>query len=331
MTMKINEIWNEMESDNSSTGLLLRRSPSSVLPDVFIGFRKNEKLRCIAVKLNNNNNIDLSRYSNLKDIKPELVSDERDNSKAFLLVLLKNTQHQDVFAILCEDLINGIAGITQEDKVVKELLNRLEKWKSLFDKAAAEGLTPEEQRGLYGELYFLRKWITSSADYSKCIQSWVGTENAVRDFQFSDWALEVKTTHGNNHQKIQINSERQLDTANLNTLMLLHLSLEVQQRNGELLNTIVIELIEMLMTDIASQTQFKSKLLHAGYFNHHQPLYENLGYQIRQENFYLINNEFPRIEERDVRKGVGDVKYSIILSEYTDYIISEDSVLKLIN
>jgi len=329
--MKINEIWSDMERDNSSTGLLLRRCPSSVIPDMFIGLRKNEKLRCIALKIENTTLINLSRYSNLRDIRPELMPDERDNSKAYLLIVLKNSHHEDVFATLCEDLINGIAAIKDEDKVVKELLNRLEKWKSLFDKASAEGLTPEEQRGLYGELYFLNKWIAKSADYSKCIQSWVGVENAIRDFQYSDWALEIKTTHGNNHQKIQINSERQLDTENLNTLMLLHLSLEVQQQNGETLNELVDAVIERLRVDIAAQTQFRSKLLQAGYFNHHRPLYLNSGYQIRQETYYHVRNDFPRIEEKDIRRGVGDVKYSIILSEYTDYIITENSVLETIS
>lgn len=328
---KINEIWNELESDkSSSTGLLLRRCPPSIFPDVFICLHKYEKHRGIALKLRNTNNINLSRYSNLRDLKPELVPDERDNSKAYLLILLKNSQHEDVFATLCEDLINGIADLQQEEKVVKELLNRLEKWKSLFEKASAEGLSPEEQRGIYGELCFLKKWITSSNEYSKCIQSWVGNEKAVRDFQFSDWALEVKTTHGNNHQKIRISSERQLDTENLNTLILLHLSLEVQQQNGETLNNIIRDILLLLNTDIASQTQFKSKLFMAGYFNHHSPLYENIGYQIRQENYYLVHGEFPRIEEKDIRNGVGDVKYSIIISEYTSYIITELSVLERI-
>lgn len=329
--MKINEIWNEMETDNSSIGLLLRRCPVSVIPDAFIGFRRYEKLRCIGLKIKKENSPDLSRYSNLRDIKSELIPDEMDMSKVYLLILLNNTQHEDVFATLCEDLINGISDIQDEHKVVKEFLNRLEKWKSLFDKASAEGLGSEEQRGLYGELYFLRTWLNNANDYSKCIQSWVGTEKAIRDFQYSDWALEIKTTHGNNHQKIQINNERQLDTSNLNNLMLLHLSLEVQQNNGETLNELATHLIKLLSADIASQTQFRSKLFQAGYFKHHAALYDNTGYQIRQQNYYLVNKEFPRIEEKDIRRGVGEVKYSIILSEYTDYIITENSVLQSIS
>lgn len=329
---KINEIWSEMENDvSSSSGLLLRRYSPSVLTDVYIAFRKTEKLRCIALKLKNGNSINLSRYGNLKDIKADLIPDEKDSTKTFLLIILTNKQHEDVFATLCEDLITGIAAISDEKIVVKELLNRLEKWKSLFDKASAEGLSPEEQRGLYGELYFLKKWIINSNDITKCIQAWVGPEKAIRDYQLSEWAIEVKTTHGNNHQKIQVSSERQLDVANIKSLILLHISLEVQQKNGDTLNKIVEEIIELLNTDIASQTRFKSKLLQAGYFNHHQRIYDNTGYQIRELNYYLVNNQFPRIEEKDIRNGVGDVKYSIIISEYTDYIITESSLIEMIN
>jgi len=329
---KINEIWNEMESDNSLTnGLLFRRYAAKTLPDIYIGLKKFEKLRCIALRLQNVNTVSLGRYTNLKDIKPELIPDEKDNSKTYLLLVLLNSEHQDVFATLCEDLIEGISTITDEQKVIKELLNRLEKWKSLFDKASAEGLGKEEQRGLYGELYFLRKWLTNSNDFQKCIQSWLGPEKAIRDFEQNGWALEVKTTYGNNHQKIHINSERQLDTENLTTLILLHLSLEVQQQNGESLNRIADEIILLLNVDISSQMKFKTKLLQAGYFNIHRAVYENAGYQIRNEIYYLVNEGFPRIEEKGIPKGVGDVKYSIILSEYTDYIITEFEVLQMTN
>lgn len=330
--MKINEIWNELENDKSlSAGLLLRRYAASVLPDVYVALRQPQKLRCIALRLQSESRINLSRYSNLKDLSLELIPDEKDNTKHYLLILLSSQQHKDVFSTLCEDLMYGICNVIGEDRIVRELLNRFEKWKSLFDKAGLQGLSPEEQRGLFGELYFLRKWIFHSSDLQYCTQSWLGPEKELRDFQLKDWAVEVKTTHGNNHQKIQISSERQLDTSNLTTLLLYHLSLETQQQNGESLNQIVDSVIDLLNTDIAAQTQFRSKLLQGGYFIHHRLLYENIGYHVRQESYYTVRDSFPRIEENGIRKGVGDVKYSIILSDYADYIISESSVLEIIN
>jgi hypothetical protein len=331
MMMKINEIWKELENDKSlTTGLLLRRYSASVLPDVYVALRQPEKLRCIALRLQSGITINYTSYADLKDIKLELIPDEKNNSGHYLLILLSSQQHKDVFSTLCEDLINGICNITGDDKIVKELLNRLEKWKSLFDKAALQGLSPEEQRGLFGEVYFLRKWIMQSSDLQKCLHAWLGPERSLRDFQLNDWAIEVKTTHGNNHQKVHISSERQLDTTNLNSLLLYHISLEVQQQSGESLNDLVDSVIELLNAEIAVQTQFRSKVLQGGYFFHHRALYDNTGYHIRHESFYEVRDHFPRIEESDIRNGVGEVNYSIVLSSYSEYIVNESSVIALI-
>ncbi len=329
---KINEIWNELENDQSlSTGLLLRRYSPSVLPDVFVSLRQPEKLRCIALRLRTEITVGYSNYANLKDINLELVPDEKDNSKSYLLIILSSPQHKDVFSTLCEDLINGISMLTGDDKIACVLLNRLEKWKSLFDRAALEGLSSEEQQGLFGELYFLRKWITQTDKINSCVEAWLGPESGLRDFQLNDWGIEVKTSHGNNHQRVLISSERQLDTSNLKTLLLFHLSLETQQENGQTLNEIVDSLTELLRIDAATQNRFRSKLLQVGYFIHQKTLYENTSYQVRQEKFYEVTGDFPRIEESEIRNGVGEVKYSIILSNFDNYTINEGVVLTLIN
>ncbi|HWA05147.1 MAG TPA: PD-(D/E)XK motif protein [Ignavibacteria bacterium] len=329
--MKINEIWNELENDTSvSSGLLLRRYAAKVLPDVYIALRQPEGLRCVALHLNSESQVNIEPYNNLRDISIQFFPDEKDGNRYFLLILLASPQYEDVFSTLCEDLILEISNVTGEEKIVKELLNRFEKWRSLFDKAGLQGLTPEEQRGLFGELYFLRKWLSHSSNLHHCIDAWLGPEKGLRDFQLADWAVEVKTTHGNNHQKIHISSERQLDTSNLNTLFLYHLSLETHQQHGEKLNHLVDSILELLNNDAPTQTQFKSKLMQGGYFFHHKPLYDNTGYFIRDESFYTVVDNFPRIEEADIHDGVGDVKYSIVLSNYSEYKISESSVIEII-
>ena len=331
MMTRINEIWNELENDKYLTNsLLLRRYSANTLPDVYVAFQRPEFIRCIAFRIQKTNNFNVSRYITLKDIKISLVPDDNDYTRSFLLIALSNKEHIEVFSTLAEDLINQIASTTEDNKLIKEVLNRFEKWNALFNKATLDGLSPEEQRGLYGELYFLRKWIAGSSNLGECIQSWLGPEKELRDFQSGGWALEVKTTHGNNHQKIHISSERQLDTTNLNTLILYHISLESQQQHGETLNEIVNSLLEQLSIDVSAQIQFKSKLLLGGYFFHHTPKYENRGYQIRHESYYDVREGFPRISESDIPRGVGDVKYSIIITEHPDYIVTESFVLEII-
>lgn len=329
---RINQIWKELERDTSfSHGIIYRRYSPSILPDLYIGLKNPEKLKCIAATINEIIQIDLSRFSNLKDINVEVRSHEIRRDKKNLLLILVNNQHEDIFSILCEDLITSISTTISEYELIRVLLNRFEKWKMLFDKASSQGLTAEEQRGLFGELFFLRKFLQNTSNFINVINSWVGSEREIRDFQSGSWAVEVTTTQGNNHQKVHISSERQLDIRNLEDLFLNHLSLDIRQQSGETLNQIIESILQILISDFISLNRFKSKLLEGGYFDQHQHLYENTGYFIRQETFYKVENDFPRIEERDIRNGVGDVKYSIILSQCSQFLKSEQELFQTIN
>lgn len=321
-TTKIEKIWTGLEGDNfSHSGLLYKRYSAEVLPDVFIALKAPEKLRCIAFKISSTFSIEENEWNKLKDIKIETLPDDRDKTKKFLLILLLNKQHKDIFSTLCEDLIFGVSEVSTEQVLVEKLLERLAKWQSLFEKVGKQGLRDEVQRGLYGEVYFLRNFLNNSTDQTYCLKSWVGSERSIQDFQYSNWAVEVKTTHGNNHQKIHITSERQLDDSVIEKIFLYHLSLDIRVDNGEPLNTIIEDVLELLRDSTMASNLFKLKLLEAGYFDTHKPLYENRGYNIRQENIYRVTGNFPRITEAIIPIGVGDVKYSIVLSESEEWRI----------
>lgn len=329
---KIKQIWEELANDKSlAKGLLFRRYSGSVLPDVYVALQHPEKLLCIYVAINEKTEVNTSSFSNLQEIQVDLYASPNEKGKNILIFKLLNFDHKDIFAVLCEDLIASISSETNEKKIIKEVLNRFEKWKSLFNKIGLQGLTAEEQRGLFGELYFLRKFLRTNNDFLSVVNTWIGTEKQVRDFQSNTWAVEVKTTHGNNHQKVHISSERQLDISNLENLFLYHISLEQLQNTEETLNDIVDSVAEILKSETIVLNKFKSKLYEVGYFDLQRNLYENIGYRIRQDIFYKVENDFPRIEENDIRAGVGDVKYSIILSQCTPFVIDEPEVFNILN
>lgn len=298
------------------------------MPDVFVVIQNSEKFIGIYFSISESLEVSTANFSNLQEIQVELYPSPNESGKNILIFKLLNFEHKDIFAVLCEDLIASIANEPSEKKVVKEVLNRFEKWKSLFNKIKLNGLSPEAQRGLFGELYFLRKFINSIEDLNYVVNTWTGADKEIRDFQSSSWAVEIKTSFGNNHQKVHISNERQLDTSNLDNLYLYHISLEQLHNSGETLNAIVDSVLEIFKTDMMALNQFKIKLYEVGYFDLHRNLYDNNGYQIRQDTFYKIQNEFPRIEENDIRPGVGDVKYSIILSQCTPFVTDELTVFE---
>lgn len=181
---------------------------------------------------------------------------------------------------------------------------------------------------MFGELHFLQKYLSKDLEQTSILNSWVGVDRALRDFQYNNWALEVKTTAGNNHQKVSISSERQLDETLLETLYLYHLSVEVSKGNGVSLNHKISSIRQTLDTNALALNIFNAKLLEVGYFDKHAEIYKERCYQIRQENFYKIEKDFPRIKENEIRDGVGDVKYSIILSQCKEYLVTENTIFK---
>jgi hypothetical protein len=329
---KIDTIWTELENDESfHSGILFKRYSASVLPDVYVAIRTPEKLRCLAAHVLNDNAPDTQNWNNLKDIKVELLKDERNTSKTYLLILILNQQHKDIFSVLCEDLINQISSIVDEKTLIKTLLNRLAKWQTLFEKLRQQGLTPEAQRGLFGELYFLRKFLSNVGNKGYCINSWQVPSNTVQDFHHGNWAVEVKTTHGNNHQKIHISSERQLDNSVVPNIFLFHLSLDIRNNYGESLNDIVERLEDYLKNDIPELNSYKLKLYEIGYFDEHKSIYQDTGYTIRQESIYKVDGDFPRIIEPEIRHGVGDVKYSIVVGDCLSFTSTESELFQIIN
>lgn len=330
--MKIDEIWSDIEkSAGFSSGLLFRRFSGSIVPDIFCSVRLPEKIRGIGLKIFSNKAPKTAGFSNLRDLKIENVPDPFDSEKSIFLIQLINHQHTEVFSALCEDLISKVADIKSEDEVLRILINRLDKWRSLFESASGQGLTSEAQRGLYGELFFLRSWLTKSHSVEQSILSWQGPAGAVRDFQLGEWAVEVKTTHGNNHQKVQISSERQLDTTNINNLFLFHLSLDEQLQSGETLNEIIDSVEHFLEEKKEGLSDFKMKLLQIGYFQQHRPLYSKKGFKIRAMDIYEVKDLFPRIEENSLMRGIGDVKYSIVIADCVSYQITENQIFKTLN
>ena len=329
---KIDTIWEELEEDESfQTGLLYKRYSAKVKPDVFVALKAPEKLRCISFRISSSSNMDTNQFNKFKDIKLDVLNDDNDLNKQFLLILLLNAQHKDIFSTLCRDLICGVSDIIDENVLIDKLVERLVRWQSLFEMLGHQGLSNDVQRGLYGELYFLRKYLSNSSDYIKCINTWEGPEKEIQDFQYSNWAVEVKTTHGKNHQKIHISSERQLDDSIIPDIFLYHLSLDVRTGFGESLNSIIEDIFNIFTGKSSATNIFKTKLMESGYFDIHKNLYDDPCYNIRQENIYSVIGDFPRITEKQIPTGVGDVKYSIILSEAETYRIDEADLFSKIS
>ena len=331
MKNNVRKIWENLINDKSeSAKMLFRRYSPEINRDIFCTIEKPENYIGLSILINDNINIDAKSIPKLRDIQIEMMVLEDFSKKNSFIMKLLTIHFIDIFSVLCEDLISEIKDITGDKLLIEKILNRISGWQALFERAESEGLSNTEQSGLYGELFFLRMFLKKSNNHFNAINSWRGPEKENTDFQIDNCGIEIKSTTGNNHQKLIINSERQLDTSRFNFLFLFHLSLEKKQHSGESLNDIIEEIFEILQFSYKELNLFRTKLILYGYNEQQKSLYDNTGYTIRNQTFYNVKDKFPRIEEKDLRNGVGDLKYTIIISDFDYYIIDENEVFNII-
>lgn len=316
-------LWDVMSSE-SDVGLVKRLLPNKSPIRVFATYKHQENFCGIALSFNEKIKISIESFRNMRELSVNQYLDVSNLPNKLLVIQLLSEINRDVFAYLCDNLIESIGTSKTETEAIKIVINRLEKWKSMLSKGASEGLSVAQQQGLYGELVYLHKLLSKNIfTYVDALKIWVGADKAMRDFQGNGWAVEAKTISINNADQITINGERQLDETLLNKLYLYHLSVEASRMNGQTLNDKVDELKGILSDDNIALNIFSVKLMEAGYFGHHRELYKERCYKIRKESIYLIDDSFPRIKESELRDGVSNTIYSINVSTCAEYMVSE--------
>jgi hypothetical protein len=324
---RIKEIWSMLgENPPSLEGLIKVRYSKDSTCNLFLGFKTPLLQHTLSIRLHKKYGDLINIEKKFKGIVIEKLIDPESESHFLLNVVLLDKQLDDIYDVFISDLIVNLIDLNNDLKIISVLFGRLEKWKNLLVLIKPDCLTLEQQQGLFGELYLLKKMLLNSKNQFSLVINWVGPNGANKDFQFKDIAIEVKTSHSNHYNKITINNENQLDTCNLKMLILFHLSLEIRDNAGITLNQIVDEIKEIIVNDYNIYPIFITKLITIGYNDIHRPNYEQRGYFIKDEIFYNIKDNFPRIEEKDIRKGVGEVKYSIIVDDFYSYKIDNESV-----
>jgi hypothetical protein len=284
-----------------------------------------ERCRCLALEIEASFSNYFAGYNTFQDIHFEPYVD--NSGKCFLLILLLDNSQSELFTVLCEDLIRSVQSFADTNDVLSSLILRIQQWQLLFDKLKSGELPLSAQIGLYGELYFLRRIINAIGQADSLVNCWVGPQSANQDFNFLNCAVEVKTTHGKNHQKIHIASERQLDTIENMPLFLYHLSVDNRNNSGETLNDCIDNLYSILSGNHVALSRLKHQLYTIGYFDVHRTFYDTIGYSIRQERAFKVVGSFPRITEAMLPSGVGDLRYSIIIPDETSWsIVVEDLI-----
>ncbi len=242
------------------------------------------------------------------------------NDKKELTIILLDEELTDVFILFIEDIIKSLMIVNNSTEALTTIANRINYWKKLFGKYASGLLTPEQQRGLFGELYFLKNILDSNTNYQRIMNAWQAPTGSNQDFYFEGNAVEVKTSKSNN-STIKIANEFQLDITGLKSLYIAFFKLnEYPDENHTLLN--IIEEIRLLLNkDIDVLKEFNLKLESLGIISETEEEYNNVGYVIRNEKYYQVTDEFPKITSSMVNEAVSKISYEISPIEFGKFEI----------
>jgi Putative PD-(D/E)XK family member, (DUF4420) len=331
--MKIEDIWKLLEQDGSNvlSGYLTRRILPDVNYDVYVAIEKPLNTRLLMLRVN-------STFLDRKTVYPasssfvvnRIALPQDGEEHGTLQLVLTNARYKDIFTTLVQDIVDYLASISEERAAISEFVVRLKRWQAFLEKNGSEGLSEIAQQGLYGELWFLRQIVFPNLELLKGLRCWTGPKGTQQDFQFSGCAVEVKTTSTKQHQKLAIASERQLDDTGAGTIILLHLSLDIRTGQGETLLDMVASVRLMVVNDPLAKEELENRLFEVGYLDLHASRYEQTGYAVREVNYFKVEQDFPRIVEADLRNGVGDVRYTISVSECKRFSIDESDMLSRI-
>lgn len=242
---------------------------------------------------------------------------------------LTDDRYVDQFAALAEDVMSAINQASTEEAAVVALLSRLRAWQ-VFLQRHSEGLTLEEQTGLFAELSFLisvcRPLLGNSA-----LDSWKGPLGGMRDFVVGRTGIELKATTSSASATLHISRLGQLDDAGLSRLIVCRTTLSQAETGISLVDLVEVVREQVREMGSAARDQLEQLLFAAGYSDVHAPRYGGRRLETRGRRYFRVGEGFPRLTAGTVPTGIVDASYVIDLASCLPYEITETAALEMIS
>lgn len=194
--------------------------------------------------------------------------------------------------------------------------NILSKWRRFWSPISQEALARERQIGLFGELWFLMRWLEPSIGLRAAIEMWRGPFGARNDFESNLVGVEVKTSSRVDKTHIIHGLEQLLEPAD-GVLFLMSICVRDEASAADSLPSLIRDIRQKLCDDHDTLSRFDNSLYSVGYDDSLESEYEKLKLRVRSEELYRVANEFPRLVPESLKStlppGIGQVSYELRL------------------
>ncbi|MEB3204643.1 MAG: PD-(D/E)XK motif protein [Candidatus Sericytochromatia bacterium] len=252
---------------------------------------------------------------------------EGDAWRTYLVLTLLDEALLAVFARLCADLCDVMLERGEGAAALVAGLGRLDRWRLLLDGVRAEGMSTSRQSGLFGEMHVLDILLDHlPADFA--VRGWQGFDQHLQDFRLGGLGIEVKTSEARQHVRIRIANERQLDERPWHRLLLACVLVDADVGTGTSLVDKVAALRARLDDEPGARRMLDDRLEEYGYLDAQARLYADRRLEVRRLLVLEVRDEFPRLTEAGVPAGVGDIRYSVVVTNLPEYEIAEDTFVR---
>lgn len=243
-----------------------------------------------------------------------------------ILLELQDWDMKSLFLRLCLDIADSIQQVPFSS-VRKMTLMRLEKWAS-FLRPGRGLLSPEQQKGLIGELFFLKRVSAAVYEARDALGGWTGPERAKRDFGYGQVFVEAKSKRGSSNSEIRISSEEQLNINASERLFLyvVELNSTTTDDKAAFSLTDIVNDVQAMFDNPMDLAHFQEKLADAGYFPEDD--YSQTLWSEGIIETYEVKDAFPRIDSSSCSPGVGAVTYKIDLDYCAEYEVDQSVMIQ---
>lgn len=262
----------------------------------------------------------LPRLPKLKN----LVASFRPVSGGSTFVLgLKERSQVEIFETLCRDVVAAGETGTDRDESLSRTLQRTRRWYHLLRGGKTNGLSVEEQRGLVGELAFLRG-LVSAFGPETAIEAWTGPTGSAKDFELIGSCVEVKARRVAAKPFVAISSEDQLADVEGSRLCLRVLNVaSAILPEGQSLHDHVRMTEEMFEEDGTAFEAWEDTLYSTGYDPEND--YDDRRWLLGATTDFEVTEGFPRISA-PLSPGVENVRYAIALDACEPFKLEGDLI-----
>jgi len=236
--------------------------------------------------------------------------DPHGDGKTWLALTRKESGSIELFMAMVGDVVGvlDMDAASSEERLLTIFLGRVRAWQE-FMRKGVQGLEPEAEIGLIGELSFLADMIDAGIPASLAVESWVGPLDGIQDFEVGMGAVEVKATLSATGFSAKIGSLEQLDDSIRQPLFLVGVRLS-QTGSGRNLPEFAEHVRLLLNGDAEALRLFADRLLAAGFFAAHVDRYSRR-FAIVSTRVVEVNEGFPRLTHGTVPNGIRSARYEI--------------------